>query len=144
MPVITIVRGNVLLLRSGVDEASRALWSSTSARITVPEWYGRWRSFDDAVVGSKFRFVVLIDTVDWRVAVFEIAADGSSKYVRCEGPTKRADTRLQMLVDFAPEVKANLSQPLRAAASPLGVRICFAWSPSHSDSRIVSCDVTRT
>jgi hypothetical protein len=142
MPVIAIVRDNVLVLRSGVDEASRALWSSTSARITIPEWYARWRSFDDAVMGSDIRFIVLIDSIDWRVAVFELSAQGTSKWVRFERPIRRADTRLQMVVDFAPEVRASLSQPVPSAKSPRATRICFAWSPCDADPRIVSFDVT--
>jgi|SRR5579862_80160 len=142
MPVIAIVRDNVLVLRSGVDEASRALWSSTSARVTVPEWYARWRSFDDLVMGSDVRFIVLIDSIDWRVAVFELGVGGTSKWVRLEKPTRRADTRLQIVVDFAPEVRASLSQPVPSAKSPLGTRICFAWAPCDGDPRIVSFDVT--
>ncbi len=144
MPVIALVRDNVLVLRSGVDEASRALWSSTSARVTIPEWYARWRSFDDVVMGSNVRFIVLIDSIDWRVAVFELSERGTSKWVHFEKPTSRADMRLQMVVDFAPEVRSSLSQPVPAAKSPLGTRICFAWSPCEGAPRIVSFDVTPT
>lgn len=122
-PVITIIRDNVILVRSGVDEASRAMYSSTSSKVTVAEWHARWGSFDDAVLGSTIRFVVLVDSIDWRVAVFELAQDGSSRYLRFEGPTRRSDGRIQIAVDFAPEVLATLTLPIRPAASPAGTPI---------------------
>lgn len=137
LPVITMVRDNVVLVHSGVDEASRAMYSSTSSTVTIAEWYARWGSFDDAALGSAIRFVVLIDCVDWRVAVFELAEDGSSRYLRFEGPTRRSDGRLQIAVDFAPEVIAILGRPIRPPRSPSGVPIFFAWSPADGDPKIV-------
>ena len=136
LPVITIIRDNVVIVRTGVDEASRAMWSSRSSSVTMEEWHARWGSQEDAVLGSSIRFIVLIDRIDWRVAVFEVAADGSSRYVRFDGPSRRPDGRMQMVVDFAPAVRASLMTPVQPAPSPLGTRVLFAWSPANDDPKI--------
>jgi hypothetical protein len=98
---------------------------------------GEWGSFDDAILGSAIRFVVLVDSIDWRIAVFELAEDGSSRYLHFEKPTKRLDGRIQMMVEFAPEVLASLRLPIRPAHSPAGTPIFFAWSPADSEPKIV-------
>jgi hypothetical protein len=136
IPVLVIVRDNVLLVRSGIDEASRAMYSSLSG-ISVREWYARHHSFDEAVLRSKIRFVVLIDSVEWKIAVFELDVNGQSKYMRFEGPTQRLDGRIQMAVDFDPNIMATLRMPLPTPQSPTGIPILFTWSPPNDAPRIV-------
>jgi hypothetical protein len=136
LPVILIIRDDVIIVRSGVDDASRALYSSTSSTVTIADWHARWGTFDEAVLGSSTRFVVLIDSVDWRVAMFELAADQSSHYLRFEGPTRRSDGRIQPVVDLVPNVLAVLRLPVQPASSPAASRIMFAWSPSDGEPKM--------
>ena len=142
LAAITMVRDNVLLTHSGSDEASRAMYSSVTSMITVPEWYSRWKSFKDAFLGADIRYVVLIDPVDAQLTVIEVGPSGNSQFLRLEPPTTNANGRLQLAIQFGSRVDAVIAATRKSPPPQSALSILFGWFPVQGQPTIMPLRLT--